>query len=121
MSDTTVTGFVAPTWFDNLPAWLRHLLFSVLAVVLSVGLPWAQANYTSWHLAPGVLAAIGLLLPVIIAAATPLTSQYGYVGKNSIITGAEITGVPNGTIPPADAAIVGDHANLPTDPAGPVA
>ena len=115
MSDTTATGFVLPTWFDNLPAWLRHTLFSVVATLLAVGLPWAQASYTTWNLSPGLLAVIGVLLPVLIAAATPLTSQYGYVGKNNIVTGADITGIPNGTSPPADAVIVDDHTSLPAE------
>jgi membrane glycosyltransferase len=121
MSDTSV-GFTTPTWFDNLPPAVRHLIFAITGALLAVGIPWFQATYTSWNLPPQILSLIGMVLPVFIAWVTPLTSQYT-VGTGKLTTGADITGIPDETVPPADAVVVDEHIDpAPVDPpADPVA
>ena len=117
MSNATPVGYTPPTWFDNLPPQLRHALFSILAAACSVGLPWIQTNYTSWNLPAGVLAVIGMFLPLIVATVTPLTSQYGVTPKAALSTGAEITGTADSTTPPPEAVVVDDHVDpAPVDP-----
>jgi hypothetical protein len=131
MSAADTSAYVEPTWFDNLPPAVRHLLFSVIGAVLAVGIPYVQTNYTSWNLPPLALSILGMALPVLVAWLTPLTQQYTLGAGKADGTGADVTGTRDDTTPPPDVMEpMGDHAadpatadapldvsDLPADPA----
>lgn len=117
---------------DRLPAWLDRLLYTIVGASLAVGLPYAQANYTSWHLSPPLLSLIGLVLPVAIAAATPLTAQFGKGASNGdpfvpdLVANAtdspDVSGVGVGDVtqPAPDAPLDPSAADTPpADPSAP--
>ena len=62
---------------DKLPPAVRHLVFTAAAVLALGLLDWAQTNYTTWNLNTSITGIIAVLIPVIIAYITPLTTQYG--------------------------------------------
>lgn len=82
-----MTGFL-----DKLPPAVRHALFSLAALLVLAGLDYAQANYTTWNLSPVLGGLIALVIPVLIAYVTPITTQYG--AGSAVDTGAV---GPNGT------------------------
>jgi hypothetical protein len=108
------------SFLDNLPAPLRHLAFSVAAIVAGVLLQSFQANYTSWNLSAPLVAVISACLPLLIAYVTPLTAQYG-LGSGGLGAPAMLDEFPQDSavsITPAAPAPASDLAAVVTiDPA----
>lgn len=72
-------------WLDRLPPAVRHALFSAAAVLLTGLLAWFQANYTTLGLPVWALGVIASFLPVVIAAVTNWTKQYGVSNDGSTV------------------------------------
>ena len=84
------------TWFDRLPAPLRHTLLMLSATAIGAGIDWLSKNQGSitTHVGPAWSGIVGTAITLLIAYITPLTRQYG-VGAN---TGNTVTTDADGNV-----------------------
>lgn len=62
---------------DRLSPQVRHLVLILVTAALVYGLPWVEANYTTWQIPPVLIAAIGAVLPYASLWLSKVNGQYG--------------------------------------------
>ena len=69
-------------FLDRLNPAVRHALLVASGILVTALLQYVQATYTTWNLAPQLVALLGFLIPMAVNYVTPLTQQYGIGSPN---------------------------------------
>jgi hypothetical protein len=69
-------------WLDRLNPALRHSLLVASGILVTALLQYVQSTYTTWNLAPQLVALLGFLIPMAVNYFTSVTQQYGVGSPN---------------------------------------